>query len=108
LDEFVAFAGLPVDYRINEGVEITFAIVGGILRVIGASGSSFKCHMSRDTIIKTRGPHVPPPGTKLGGMSGGPVFRLVDGSLELCGVITDFGTTFEVFMMAPLGLAGPL
>ena len=108
VDEFVAFAGLPIDYRINEGTEVAFAILGGILRVIGMTGNSFKCHVNRETIIKTRGPHVPPPGTNLGGMSGGPAFRLVDGSPELCGVITDFGPTFEVFMMAPLAIATTL
>ena len=103
--EYVAFAGLPTDYRINAGTQLQFAIVGGVLRVISASGNNFKCHMDRDTLIKVRGPHVPPPGTNLGGMSGGPVFRLVNGEPDLCGIITDFGQSLEVYYMAPLTLA---
>ncbi len=38
-------------------------------------------------------------------MSGGPVFRLVDGQPDLCGIITDFGQSLEVYYMAPLSLA---
>lgn len=105
LDEYVAFAGLPTEYRINAGTELQFAIVGGILQVISASGNNFKCHMARDTVIKSRGTHVPPPGANLGGMSGGPVFRLVNYVPDLCGIITDFGESLEIYYMAPLRLA---
>ncbi|SRR6266480_2589299 len=105
VDEYVAFAGLPTAYRINEGAQLQFAIVGAILQVISASGNNFKCYMARDTLISARGPHVPPPGTNFGGMSGGPVFRLVDGEPALCGIITDFGQSLEVYYMAPLALA---
>jgi len=105
VDEFVAFAGLPTDYRINAGAELQFAVVGGILQVISVSGNKFKCYMNRETLIKVRGTHVPPPGTNLGGMSGGPVFRLVNGEPDLCGIITDFGQSLEVYYMAPLALA---
>jgi len=103
--EYVAFAGLPTDYRINAGTQLQFAIVGAILQVISASGTNFKCHMDRDTLVSVRGPHVPPPGTNFGGMSGGPVFRLVDGEPDLCGLITEFGKSLEVYYMVPLALA---
>lgn len=105
VDEYVAFAGLPTAYRINAGAQLQFAIVGGVLKVISVAGNNFKCHMNRDTLVKVRGPHVPPPGTDFGGMSGGPVFRLVSGEPELCGIITDFGPSMEVYYMAPLTLA---
>lgn len=105
VDEYVAFAGLPTEYRINAGAELQFAIVGGILQVISASDNNFKCYMDRETLITVRGTHVPPPGTNWGGMSGGPVFRLVNGEPELCGIITDFGQSLEVYYMAPLTLA---
>src|SRR6266571_1103974 len=76
--EFVAFAGFPVDYRVNEGTGIVdLAAVGGLMRVASATDRSIRCVMERDRLIKTRGPHVPPPGTRLWGMSGGPVFRMV-------------------------------
>ena len=104
-EEYVAFAGLPTAYRNNAGSQLQFAIVGGILQVISTSRNNFKVYMDRDTLISVRGPHVPPPGTNWGGMSGGPVFRLVDGQPDLCGIITDFGQSLEVYYMAPLSLA---
>lgn len=107
-DEYVAFAGLPSEYRVNVGHEIGFAVVGGVLPVISASPRNFKCHMDRATLIAVRGGHVPPPGTALGGMSGGPVFRLVDDKPQLCGIITDFGQSLEVFYGAPLALASSI
>jgi hypothetical protein len=105
VDEYVAFAGLPTEYRINAGAQLQFAIVGAVLQVISVSGNNFKCRMDRDTLIKVRGPHVPPPGTNFGGMSGGPVFRLANGDPDLCGIITAFGQSTEVYYMAPLALA---
>jgi len=59
--------------------------------------------MERDTLSQSAS-HVPPPGTNWGGMSGGPVFRLVNGQPDLCGIITDFGQGLEVYYMAPLSL----
>jgi hypothetical protein len=104
--EFVAFAGFPVEYRLNEGAGLVdLAAVGGLMKVASTTGGSFRCVMERDRLIKTRGPHVPPRGSRLWGMSGGPVFRIVNGKPELTGIITDFGPTFEIFIMTPLALA---
>jgi hypothetical protein len=104
--EFIAFAGLPRAYRVDEaGGRVNFAIVGGLLRVIDSKDRVFRCHMNRESIIKTRGPDVPPPGTEFGGMSGGPVFIVTDGALELAGIITRFAVEMEVFEMTPLSLA---
>ncbi len=107
--EFVAFAGFATEYRRNqEGGVVDLAAIGGLLRVASNTGPSFRVVMERERLIKTRGPHVPPPGSRLWGMSGGPVFRLVGGQPVLTGVITDFGPDFEIFMMAPLALASSL
>lgn len=104
--DFVAFAGFPVEYRVDgEPGTVDLATVGGLMRVSSNIGRSFRCVMERARLIKTRGPHVPPPGSRLWGMSGGPVFRMVNGSPELTGIITDFGPSFEIFMMAPLAIA---
>lgn len=104
--EFVFFAGFPAEYRVNQGAGlIDLAAIGGLMKVASTTGRSFRCVMERERLIRTRGSHVPPPGSRLWGMSGGPVFRIVDGSPELTGVITDFGPTFEIFMMAPLAIA---
>ncbi len=103
--EFIAFAGFPVEYRRNEGAGLVdLAAIGGLMKVVSTTGRSFRCVMERDRLIKTRGPHVPPPGTRLWGMSGGPVFRIVNRTLDLTGIITDFGENLEVFMMTPLSL----
>ena len=105
--EFVAFAGFPVEYRLNEAAGLVeLAAIGGLMKVASTTGRSFRCVMQRERLIKTRGPHVPPPGSRLWGMSGGPVFRIVDGKPELTGILTDFGPTLEIFMMTPLAVAG--
>jgi len=106
IGEYVAFAGFPDEYRINEraGV-IDLAVIGGIMRVESSTGRRFGCVMERERLIKTRGPGVPPPGARLWGMSGGPVFRLEGETMELTGIITDFGPNFEIFLMTPLGVA---
>jgi hypothetical protein len=104
-DEFVAFAGFPTEYRRDEGSGVVdLAAIGGLMRVASTTGRSFRCVMERERLIKTRGPHVPPPGTRLWGMSGGPVFRIVEGAPQLTGIITDFGPSFEIFMMTPLAV----
>lgn len=104
-DEFVAFAGFPAQYRRNEGSGVVdLAAIGGLMRVASTTGRSFRCVMERERLIKTRGPHVPPPGSRLWGMSGGPVFRMVEGAPLLTGIITDFGPSFEIFMMTPLAV----
>jgi hypothetical protein len=104
--EFVAFAGFPVDYRVNEETGIVdLAAIGGIMKVASTTSTSVRCVMERERLIKTRGPHVPPPGTRLWGMSGGPVFRMVDGKPDLTAIVTDFGESFEVFMMTLLSAA---
>lgn len=104
--EFVAFAGFPIEYRQNgEPGSVDLAGVGGIMQVTSVTENGFKCVMERERLILTRGEQVPPPGSRLWGMSGGPVFRLVDRKPVLVGIVTDFGPDFEVFMMAPLRLA---
>ena len=50
-----------------------------------------------------------PAGTNLGGMSGGPVFRLIEQPLtrlELVGIIYEYQPTFELILARPLTLVG--
>lgn len=50
-----------------------------------------------------------PAGTTLGGMSGGPVFRLIEQPLtrlELVGIIYEYQPTFELILARPLTLIG--
>ena len=39
------------------------------------------------------------------GMSGGPVFRMVNEEPQLAGLLTDFGEALELFLIAPLAAA---
>lgn len=100
--KYVAFAGYPIGYRVNGGPgQIHLNAVGGMMAVTSRSVHNIKCVLPRESLIPIKGPHVPPPGTKLGGMSGGPVFRWLGGTdIEFTGVITDFGDFFDMFWMA--------
>ena len=57
----------------------------------------------RDRIVNITGPDVPPPGSDLGGMSGGPVFLMRDLVYPLVGVITDFHSQWELLRVSHLG-----
>jgi S1-C subfamily serine protease len=101
--DYVAFVGYPTDYRRDLGpgrVELT--PVGGLMPVTSAAPGNLKCVLPRETLVAVLGSEVPAPGTDLGGMSGGPVFRVRPDPLELVGIITDFGQNFDMFWMASL------
>jgi hypothetical protein len=104
--DYVGFIGYAADYRRNLGPgRVELNPVGGLMPVTSASPGGLKCVLPRETLIAIMGSEVPPAGTDLGGMSGGPVFRVRPGPLELVGVITEFGENFDVFWMASLAHA---
>jgi hypothetical protein len=104
-DEWVAYAGFPTAYRQDDGKDrVDLAVVGGMMRVTSASSERAITVLERESLIAIRGEEVPPPGTDLGGMSGGPVFRVGDNeNLELVGVVTDYGDTFDTFFLGLFG-----
>ena len=102
-DEYVAFAGYPrryVEYD-GRGGPILNAI-GGILRVDSASDRRLTSVLARSDLILQKGPEIPPQGSELGGMSGGPVFRVKDSSIELVAVIKEDSQEFDAYFFAPL------
>lgn len=76
------------------------------------SGSSDR-HLGIGTTTSTSipwGRNALAPGTNLGGMSGGPVFRLQERGLSvltLVGVIYEYGPLLEMALARPLSLIGP-
>lgn len=103
--EWVAYAGFPTAYRQDDGQgRVDLAIVGGMMMVTSASPERAITVLDREHLVAIRGDAVPPPGTELGGMSGGPVFRVGEGEkLELVGVVTDYGDTFDTFFLGLFG-----
>ena len=103
--DWVAYAGFPSAYRQDDGHgRVDLAVVGGMMMVISASSDRAITVLEREHLIAIRGEKVPPLGTELGGMSGGPVFRVGEGEkLELVGVVTDYGDTFDTFFLGLFG-----
>jgi hypothetical protein len=49
------------------------------------------CHIEHKDLVSFNGKAPPPPGTDLGGISGGPVFLVRDMNYPLVGVIVEHG-----------------
>lgn len=102
----VMYCGYPASYRrdLDGGnVEFTFAWFAGKLR------SSSDHHVGLVLDLETSGSFSPtriPPNADLGGMSGGPVFRIVDASgierLELAALVYEYSPAFEIAFAYPL------
>jgi hypothetical protein len=108
IGDYVGFIGFPKHYRRNLGPgHVELNPVGGLMPVTSATSENFKCVLPRDTLVAVVGPEVPPPGTDLGGMSGGPVFRVRPPPFELVGIITEFGDNFDMFWMGALARVCP-
>lgn len=101
--DFVAFCGFPNELRADPTpARVNLAASGGILRVSSQSATRAIAVMDRTRLVGIDS-YVPDPEAEMGGMSGGPVFRAAGNELELVGVVTDFGSEFQTFI---LGLWG--
>jgi hypothetical protein len=103
IGDYVAFAGYPDEYRKNTGPgQVHLNLVGGMMAVTSCPGDTIKCVMPRASLVPIIGDHIPAAASQHGGMSGGPVFHVDGSSFELVGVITDFGSNFDMFWMGAL------
>ncbi len=102
-NDYVAFAGFPRRYReIEPDGRVVLNGVGGVLRVESASDRRLTSVHERGDLILAKGPEIPPQGADLGGMSGGPVFRFSNSSLELVALIKEDSQLFDAYFFAPL------
>jgi hypothetical protein len=101
--EYVAFAGFPARYRVDGGPgQIDLNLVGGILRIESASDRRMTSVIYRDDLVLTKGPEIPPKYSELGGMSGGPVFRIENKVIELVAIIKEDSKEYDALFFAPL------
>lgn len=101
--EYVAFAGYPRRYvEYDEGGGLILNAIGGILRVDSASDRRLTSVLARSDLILLKGPEIPPQGSELGGMSGGPLFRVKDSSIELVAIFIEDSQDFDAYFFAPL------
>ena len=72
------------------------------MRVDSASDRRLTSVLSRPDLVLTKGPEIPPQGAELGGMSGGPVFRITGtDDIELVAVIKEDSQLFDAYFFAP-------
>ena len=101
--DFIAFCGFPDELRSQpSAARVDLGALGCVLQVESASPTRAIAVMQRERLISVAS-YVPTPGTRMGGMSGGPAFRLDGDSVELVGVVTDFGPEFGTFFIALWG-----
>jgi hypothetical protein len=96
-DTYVVFSGCPEvlrDHASDSSLE--FGYYSAIMRVTTASEAHIVCQFEREIWV-TDYRKIPPPGTDLSGMSGGPVFSLDDPlSMPLVGLISEFSPSLEL------------
>lgn len=101
--EYVAFAGFPRRYRENSGPGlIVLNAIGGILRVESVSDRRLTSVLNRDDLVLTKGHEIPPQGSEIGGLSGGPVFRIIKGNIELAAVFKEDSAVYDAYFFAPM------
>jgi len=67
-----------------------------LLQVTAVGSDYAVCQFFRENWISFDEHGVPPPGTELGGISGGPVVQLRNLDYPLVGVVSEFSTDFEL------------
>jgi Trypsin-like peptidase domain len=87
--EMVLVAGFPGELReVHPAGWIGAGPYSALFRVASVSEVRCKCCIEQKDLLSFCDTPVPPPGTKIGGVSGGPVF-LVGGDFPIVGVVTE-------------------
>jgi hypothetical protein len=101
IGSFVVFSGCPEMNREHDTADhVGIGCFSSLMRVTDVSAYGLICQFERDTWIWDGPNDPPPPGSKLSGMSGGPVFSLDGISIPLVGLIRDFVDKWEVLHVA--------
>ncbi len=99
--DYVAVAGFPAYMRERlSAAAIQFDCMTGIHRVTTVGAAYCVCQWEREEYITLRGSGAPPVGTKLGGMSGGPVLKIGAIAFPVVGLVSQFHTDFELLRIA--------
>src|ERR1700687_2549223 len=106
----IFFGGYPGKYRIERPGVIQWTFDGGLDVAASVHEDHISIHFSREDWVPEEGVEPPQPGEPWGGVSGAPVFAVVQNgvvSWRLAGVATEFGTTFEILHVSSLSRVRP-
>jgi hypothetical protein len=108
----VVFAGFPgIGKRVSESGTLTFGMFKSMTNVDSLSERDISLvRPPDDQVTDVDGKGLPPHDIDLGGMSGGPVFTVLDGagivSWALAGVIYEYGVAFEIIKSVRADIIG--
>ncbi len=99
--DYVAVAGFPKYMRERlSAAKIQFDCMTAIYRVTTVGAAYCICQWEREEYLTLRGSGVPPVGTELGGMSGGPVLKIGAIAFPVVGLVSEFQTNLELLRIA--------
>ncbi len=99
--DYVAVAGFPAYMRERlSTAAIQFDCMTAIYRVTTVGPAYCVCQWERKEYLNLLGSGVPPVGTELGGMSGGPVLKIGPIAFPVVGLVSEFQTNLELLRIA--------
>ena len=110
IDKGVFFGGYPGRHRVEEPDVIQWGFAGGLDVTTAVHKDHISVQFCREDWVPTA--DLPPPviGEPWGGVSGSPLFAVVQNgvvSWRLAGVVTEFGSTFEILHASSLSRVHP-
>ncbi len=100
LDKGVFFAGYPQVHRKTHGAhQVEWGTHVGVLTATSVRERDVICQFHREEMVDMFGTGVPPQGQWLGGLSGTPLWTLVQTAIfswRLAGILYQFGGDFEI------------
>jgi len=103
IPHYVVASGYPAFTREYPGPqEIGFGCLSSLHRVSAAGDGYAMCQFEREHWVSMTPEEMPPPGTSLGGLSGGPVLLVGELSYPIVAVVTEFLTEFELLRLTTL------
>ena len=103
---YVLVSGFPAIIRQRQGQQrVFFNALSTLAQVTSVGESHMVCQFTREHWVSFDMNGVPPPGTDLGGMSGGPVLLVESLSYPLVGAVSEFQQSFELLYIKTLSHA---
>jgi hypothetical protein len=110
IDKGVFFGGYPGRYRVERSGIIQWGFAGGLDVAAAVHKDHISVQFCREDWVPTPGLAPPAIGEPWGGVSGSPLFAVVENgvvSWRLVGVVTEFGSTFEILYASSLSRVRP-
>lgn len=99
---YVLVSGFPGIQRLRIAAdEMDFGAFSTLLQVTAIHDRHLVCQFEREHWLSHTG-RIPPPGTNLGGMSGGPVLLSKNLAYPLVGLVSEFSQTYELLFVKTL------